>query len=207
MHLFKYIYICKYFSACLLIFIVDISLLNGLHHLHVYHCCQVKPFSRVFCMFLHYFLLFCCELILIDHDGYTWIFYLNIFGHCHPATTFTDASLDRWFIAEDRMPEMVSWMTDLLHTTPKVYHVLDLFGGTRKVSTTFSRAGYHPTAFDIKFGADFDLTSVDGFRNLVQMTAQQLSQHWFSFIILNPFDSTGSSCNCFPIYPNFIQAL
>ena len=113
----------------------------------------------------------------------------------------TDATWDRWFIAEDHMPEMVSYMTDLLSSTPKIYHVLDLFGGTRKVSTVFARCGYRPVAFDIKFGATCDLTSVGGFRNLVQMTAQKLPQHWFIYLgLLDHFDSTSRS-SIFPTSP------
>ena len=75
------------------------------------------------------------------------------------------------------MEELTEMMRNLRAGTAPLYHCLDLFGATRRVSSTFKRSGYQAVAYDIKLSPKCDVTSEDGFKNLMKLSSQQLAKH------------------------------
>ena len=80
----------------------------------------------------------------------------------------------RWYRAEDHVPELKELMRDMMTRTKMVHHCLDLFGATQKVSSTWKKAGYSATAYDIQLSSGHDITSQVGFKNLLQLSAESI---------------------------------
>lgn len=89
------------------------------------------------------------------------------------------------------MPELKTLMLEMMASSEKVYHVLDLFGASQKVSTTWNKAGYRGIAFDIKLCSEWDLCSESGFRALLRMSAQKpaycLCTAFYPFVVSHEY--------------------
>ena len=64
---------------------------------------------------------------------------------------------------------MVTWARSTSARVARVYHVLDLFGASRKVSRQWEREGFNPASYDIKLSSTDDICSEAGFKHLLTL--------------------------------------
>ena len=86
----------------------------------------------------------------------------------------------RWYRAEDHYADLTSFAQGLNTRINKVYHALDVFGASQRVSKTFLKHGYCSTSFDIKLSSSHDVVSETGVKLLLQMGVQRLAFFWGS---------------------------
>ena len=67
------------------------------------------------------------------------------------------------------MRALTQWMSVAATTVVPQYHVMDLFGASRKVATEWTAAGFGAIGYDIQFGANCDICSKSGFQRLLEM--------------------------------------
>jgi hypothetical protein len=89
----------------------------------------------------------------------------------------------RWYRAEDHFADLTAYAQGLNTRIDKVYHALDVFGASERVSNTWIKHGYSSTSFDIKLSSKHDVVSETGVKLLLQMGVQRLAFCWyFSFM-------------------------
>ena len=57
----------------------------------------------------------------------------------------------------------------------QVFHVIDVFGASRRVEQTWLDAGYEATAFDVKISRTHDICTQKGVKTLLRMALQFLA--------------------------------
>ena len=91
-------------------------------------------------------------------------------------------SFPRWWPAEDHVAELQQFVRMSQTTSRKVYHVLDIFGASKRVTKAFQSKGYRGFAFDVKLSRDHDLTSRKGVMTLLRKVMEKLGWAlWFLF--------------------------
>lgn len=75
----------------------------------------------------------------------------------------------RWFQPENCLPDLIEWGKAYAAATPKRHHVIDVFGASQRVTSTWLKAGMRAKAFDIKLCPQEDLCSKAGFMCLLQL--------------------------------------
>ena len=78
----------------------------------------------------------------------------------------------RWFRPEEQMESLLDWTSQEACRAKKKFHLLDLYGASRKMAKAWEQDGWRAVSFDIKFGPSFDITSERGFRHLCQIAVQ-----------------------------------
>ena len=82
----------------------------------------------------------------------------------------------RWFKPERHKETLLDWMSSLSCRVQKRYHVLDLFGASKRVAETWEKAGWKGIAYDIQLdGKLHDITSELGWKTLARMGIEFLA--------------------------------
>ena len=84
--------------------------------------------------------------------------------------TYTAHHCPRWFKPEEQMGTLQDWMSQEACLARRRYHLLDLFGGSRKMQRSWDRDGWCGISYDIRLSEMHDITSESGFRHLCQIS-------------------------------------
>ena len=75
----------------------------------------------------------------------------------------------RWFCAERSFDDLVDWGSAFAAQTRPRFHALDIFGASRKVSSTWLSEGFLATSFDIKLTSLRDICTKAGCEELLRL--------------------------------------
>lgn len=73
------------------------------------------------------------------------------------------------------MPALLEWMRSTSQTIQQTYHLLDVFGASQRMATTFQSEGFAATTYDIKLNEHHDICSSSGFMTLLELAFQLLT--------------------------------
>ena len=91
----------------------------------------------------------------------------------------------RWYRAEDHARTLVSYVHETARSSSKIYDVLDLFGATKRVASTWINSGYNGISYDIKISREHDVCTESGIKCLLGMMLQfpdHVSKFWCIFV-------------------------